>query len=125
MSSRPSSGGDPATTRQFPVHRDPRGELVVVDGADLDFAVRRVFVVSGTDGGGPRGGHHAECTELVVLVSGSATLSLGTPRGDEQHVLSTPGESVTIAAGDHVGYQLDGSGSVILVLCDQPFGSHA
>lgn len=123
MSSRPSSSGVPAATRQFPVHRDPRGELVVVEGAELDFAVRRVFTVTGTEGGGPRGGHRAECTELVVLVTGSATVSLETVRGAERHVLTTPGESVTITTGDQVDYQLGGAGSVIVVLCDQPFGS--
>jgi hypothetical protein len=110
-------------SRRFPAHRDERGELVVVEGADLDFPVRRVFTVTGADGGGPRGGHRAECTELVVLVAGSATLALGTPRGTEHHELTTPGESVTITAGDHVDYQLDGSRSVVLVLCDEPFGA--
>ena len=122
MSSPPSASGAPAVTRRFPLHRDDRGDLVVVEGADLDFPVRRVFTVTGTDGGGPRGGHRADCTELLVLVTGSVSLALGTDDGTEHHVLTTPGESVTIAAGDHVTYQLAGSGSVVLVLCDEPFG---
>ena len=57
----------------------------------------------------------------MVLVAGSADLTLGTARGAEHHELRTPGESVTITAGDHVDYQLDGSGSVVVVLCDEPF----
>lgn len=118
MSSPPSTSGSPARSRRFPAHLDGRGELVVVEGAELDFPVRRVFTVTGTDGGPPRGGHRAECTELVVLVTGSVTLTLGTDR----HVLTTPGDSVTISAGDRVDYQLDGSRSVIVVLCDEPFG---
>ena len=118
MSSKPSSSGNPPTTRRFAAHRDERGELVVVEGADLDFPVRRVFTVTGTDGGGPRGGHRADCTEVVVLVTGSVALQVGA----DDHVLSTPGDSVTITAGDRVDYQLDGARSVIVVLCDEPFG---
>ena len=121
MSSRPSSSGIPATPRRFPVHRDDRGELVVVEGADLDFPVRRVFTVTGADGAAPRGGHRADCTELVVLVTGSVTLTIGTDRGPQSHALTTPGESVAITEGQHVDYQLGGSHSSIVVLCDQPF----
>ena len=121
MSSRPSSSGARTATRQFPVHRDERGELVAVEGAELDFPVRRVFTVSGTDGGVPRGGHRAACTELVVLVTGSVTLTLGTARGTERHALTRPGDSVTITAGDQVDYRLHDAGSVIVVLCDEPY----
>ena len=123
MSSTPSATGIPVTGRRFPAHRDERGELVVVEAAELDFPVRRVFTVVGAEGGPPRGGHRAACTELVVLVSGSATLTLRTRRGTDHHVLTMPGDSVTITAGERVDYQLDGSHSVIVVLCDQPFGA--
>lgn len=121
MSSKPSSSGIPVTPRRFPVHRDERGELVVVEGADLDFPVRRVFTVTGADGGAPRGGHRADCTELVVLVTGSVTLTIGTDHEPRGHALTTPGDSVTITAGDHVDYRLDGLHSSIVVLCDEPY----
>lgn len=122
MSSTPSASGSPVRARRFPAHRDERGELIVVEGADLDFPVRRVFTVTGADGGAPRGGHRADCTELVVLVAGSVTLTIGTGAGSERHALTTPGEAVTVTAGDRVDYQLDGSRSAIVVLCDEPFG---
>jgi hypothetical protein len=108
--------------RTFPVHRDDRGELLVVEGDELDFPVRRLFTVVGREGGGPRGGHRATCTELLVLVCGSATVRLGRLGGTaEVHVLEKPGDSVTIASGDHVDYQLDGPRSVVAVLCDEPY----
>jgi hypothetical protein len=96
MSSRPSSSGARPTYRQFPAHRDERGELVVVEGAELDFPVRRVFTVSGTD-----------------------ALTIGNDGATEHHELTSPGESVTVGAEDHVSYQLDGARSVIVVLCDE------
>lgn len=110
------------SARVFPVHRDERGELVVVEGGDLDFAVRRVFTVAGVDGGGTRGGHRARCTELLVLVTGSAAVRVRRPGRDEtSHRLDTPGQSVTVGAADHVAYDLGGAGSVLLVLCDAPY----
>jgi hypothetical protein len=110
--------------RTFPVHRDDRGELLVVEGDDLGFPVRRVFTVVGRTGGGPRGGHRATCTELLVLVCGAATVTLGrSGTTDVVHVLEKPGDSVTIASGDHVDYQLDGTHSIVVVLCDEPYRS--
>jgi mannose-6-phosphate isomerase-like protein (cupin superfamily) len=110
--------------RQFPVHRDDRGSLVAVEGGELDFDVARVFTVTGADGGGPRGGHRATCIELLVLVTGRAVVTLDSD--DEPvsvHELTEPGSSVTIDRGSHVDYELDGSRSVIVVLCDEPYRS--
>ena len=108
--------------RVFPVHRDPRGELVVVEGEDVGFAVRRVFTVSGLDGGGTRGGHLAGCTELLVLVTGSAAIRVRRAGETERSwLLDAPGQSVTIREKDHVEYDLGGAGSVLLVLCDAPY----
>ena len=36
-------------------------------------------------------------------------------------MLEKAGDSVTIGAGDHVDYQLDGPRSVVAVLCDEPY----
>ena len=66
-------------------------------------------------------GAAGEACELVVLVTGSVTLTIGTDRGPQSHALTTPGESVAITEGQHVDYQLGGSHSSIVVLCDQPF----
>ena len=108
--------------RTFPVHRDQRGELVVVEGTELDFPLRRIFTVSGVDGGGPRGGHRAGCAEVLVLVTGSARMRVQPGEGPERrHVLEEPGQSVTLRAEDYIEYDLGGAGSVLLVLCDAPY----
>lgn len=108
----------------FPVHRDHRGELLVVEGTDVGFDVARVFTVTGADGGGARGGHRATCTELLVLVAGRVVVTLGHDGApDAVHDLHQPGASVTIVEGTHVDYELDGAHSVIVVLCDAPYRS--
>ena len=110
--------------QDFPVHRDARGELVVMERTDIGFDVARVFTVTGTDGGGPRGGHRATCLELLVLVAGRVVVTLGRDGApDDEHDLRHPGASVTIDRGTHVDYELDGTGSVIVVLCDAPYSS--
>ena len=111
---------------QFPVHRDERGELVVVEGEKVDFAVQRVFTVSGADGAPSRGGHVADCTELVVLVCGSAVFHVrrsGSP--ESVHHLEKPGQSLTLGPEDHLDYDLGGKNSVIMVLCDEPYRRQA
>lgn len=106
--------------RTFPVHRDERGELVAVEGADVGFEVKRVFTVRGTDERVPRGGHVTGCHELLVLVTGRVT---GAVRGDAGRAfdLTSPGDSAHLGPTDHVDYTLDAE-SVLLVLCDRPFG---
>lgn len=110
----------------FPVHRDARGELVAIEGTDVGFEVARVFTVTGADGGGPRGGHRATCSELIVLVVGRVVVTLGRDGApDVAHDLRRPGASVTIDRGTHVDYELDDARSVIVVLCDAPYRSPA
>ncbi len=105
---------------RFPVHTDARGALLAVEDAGVGFAIRRVFTVVGSDERSPRGGHAPGCRELLVLVSGRVTGSVGRTAGVEWFDLSTAGESVRIDPLDPVDYQLD-AGSVLLVLCDRPF----
>lgn len=110
------------TDHSFPVHRDERGELIVVEGAEVPFPVQRVFTVSGADGAPSRGGHLTGCTELVVLVSGSAAFTVRRPgEGERVHHLEKAGQSLIIGAEDHLDYELGGSGSVIMVLCDASY----
>ena len=106
--------------QQFPVHTDPSGQLMVVEGAALDFDIARVFTVTGVAGGSTRGGHSADSTELLVLVGGTVTVELGRADGTTSHVLTRPGDSVRIHEGDYVDYSLSAD-AVIVVLCDAPF----
>lgn len=110
-----------AQSTVFPVHTDARGTLLAVEGADVGFPVQRVFTVQGNAEGLPRGGHQAGCRELLVLVRGRVT---GSVRGQGRDVvfdLATAGDSFQVGPTDFIDYSLDAD-SVLLVLCDRPYG---
>jgi hypothetical protein len=97
---------------------DERGTLVAVELGDVDFDVRRIFTVVGPAGGSSRGGHALHCRELIILVSGEATVEIG-PGHDgpfDQRVLAHPGDSLDVAAGTWLRYTMRDEGSVIVVL---------
>lgn len=100
----------------FPVHRDARGELVAVEGAEVDFPIARVFTVRGTSERLPRGGHTADCHEVLVLVSGTAEGTIG----EDAFSLESVGDSVKVRPGERIDFRLD-EHSVLLAVCDQPF----
>jgi hypothetical protein len=112
---------EPAALEAFPVHVDPRGMLIAVEGADVGFPVQRVFVVRGADPSLPRGGHAPGCRELLVLVSGRVTGSVRSAGVDVVFDLTAAGQSVRVDPTDLVDYVLDAD-SVLLVLCDRPYG---
>lgn len=112
---------DEPVPETFPVHVDPRGMLIAVEGADVGFSVQRVFVVRGADPSLPRGGHAPGCRELLVLVSGRVTGSVHSVGVVVPFDLTAAGESVRVDPTDLVDYVLDAD-SVLLVLCDRPYG---
>jgi hypothetical protein len=112
---------DEPALETFPVHLDPRGMLIAVEGADVGFPVQRVFVVRGADPSLPRGGHAPGCRELLVLVSGRATGSVRSADTKVVFDLTAAGQSVRVDPTDRVDYVLDPD-SVLLVLCDRPYG---
>lgn len=108
--------------RRLPVHRDARGVLLPVELDEVEFPVRRVFVVTAPPEGADRGGHEVSCGELVVLLTGRAEIHVG-ERSDqlsETVVLDQPGAGVHLESGDFMAYRLDGSSSV-LVLAEGPY----
>lgn len=113
------------TEVRFPLNSDARGDLVAIEGADVGFAIKRVFTVTGAVGGSTRGGHFAECHELIVLVSGRAQLRVRRSQQVTTHDLSQPGEGVHIGPDDFIDYDLAGRDSVVMVLCDAPYEERA
>ena len=107
-------------TCRFTVHEDGRGALLPVELDDVDFPVRRIFVVSAPEGGADRGGHEVSCGELVVLVGGRAQIEVRGTSGSETVRLEAPGDGVRLVAGEYMAYRLADSSS-ILVLAEEPF----
>ena len=101
----------------FPAYADERGVLLPVDLGELPFEARRVFVVTGPAEGARRGGHTVPCRELVVLVSGAATVR----HDDEVVELTSPGDRVLLEPGSEMDYDLAPGGSTVLVLADAAY----
>jgi hypothetical protein len=104
-------------------HADARGGLVAVELPLVDFEVRRVFVVAGSDGTADRGDHVIPCEQLMVLVQGSVDVSIGP---DAEHLapavtLDAPGMTLSLPAGGYVRYRLSGPSSVVMVLAEQVY----
>ena len=105
---------------------DERGRLVPVEFGDVPFDPRRCFVVAATEGRAHRGGHRAECQELMVLVTGCVTVSLSsTGRPTQQHELARAGDRILIEPEDLVDYVLGSHDAMLLVLADRPFRAAA
>jgi hypothetical protein len=105
-------------------HLDERGTLVAVELAEVPFDVRRLFVVVAPGHSARRGGHTVGCRELLVLVSGSVTVSIAdamTRQVLRSIRLSEPGESVLLLPNDFIDYVLDTPESSIVVLADSAF----
>jgi hypothetical protein len=104
-------------------HPDDRGGLVAVELPRVDFEVRRVFAVSGSDGRTDRGNHVIPCEQLMVLVHGSVAIQVG-PDADHLAptvVLDTPGGSLRLPAGEYVRYRLSDPSSVVMVLAEHVY----
>ena len=104
-------------------HSDDRGGLVAVELPRVDFEVRRVFVVAGSNGRTDRGNHVIPCEQLMVLVHGSVEINVGS---DADHLapavlLDVPGMSLSLPAGEYVRYRLRDPSSVVMVLAEQVY----
>jgi hypothetical protein len=103
------------------VAHDDRGRLVAVEFDGLPFVPQRTFVVTSETAPVTRGGHVADCREVIVLVAGRIELRM-VGRGEAWiTVLDTPGASVEVGPEDYIDYDLMEPGSTIMVLADRPY----
>jgi hypothetical protein len=109
--------------REVPAYIDERGTLVPVELTDMDFEVRRVFVVTGLPGGSRRGDHRLTCRELIVLAGGSAVIEVGPDRDGpfEPSLLTRPGDAIEVGPEGWLCYSLADATSMLLVLADRPY----
>ena len=113
-----------ATEGAYPAFADARGTLVPIDLAGAPIDVRRVFVVAAPPAGGVRrGDHRLHCREVIVLVSGSATVETSAEAEGlvERRELKQPGDYVVVGPEGWLRYSLHDARSVVLVLADAPY----
>lgn len=107
---------------ELPRHRHEFGSLSVVDNADGDFTVRRVFYLYDVPGDSERGGHsHHAARELIIAASGAFDVVLDDGRERRTFTLNRPYRALYIPAGIWRELNNFSSGSVCLVLTTEPY----
>lgn len=107
-----------------PCHRDPRGDLSVLDLQKVPFTPARVFWVQNAPKGQIRGQHaHLENKQYLVCAHGRIEVKLHDGRSLSQCLLTT---GCSIFVNTLVWNQqtyLTGN-DMLLVLCSQPYKQH-
>ena len=107
----------------LPKIADPRGNLTIAEERkDIPFDIKRVYWVYDVPSGENRGGHaHRQCSEFIVAVSGSFTVTLNNGTEQKTYLLNHPYQGLLVGTG--IWRTLDdfSSGAVCLVLASERF----
>lgn len=107
----------------LPKIADPRGNLTIAEERkDIPFDIKRVYWVYDVPSGENRGGHaHRQCSEFIVAVSGSFTVTLSNSTEQKTYLLNHPYQGLLVGTG--IWRTLDdfSSGAVCLVLASERF----
>lgn len=107
---------------EIPKIGDARGNLSVVEGNTIPFALKRVYYLYDVPSGSERGGHsHKEQQELLVALSGSFDVVLKDGNSEKIVTLNKPNLGLLIVAGIWRELQNFSSGSVCLVMASDVF----
>lgn len=107
---------------EIPKICDTRGNLSVVEGNTIPFALKRVYYLYDVPGGSERGGHsHKEQHELLIALSGSFDVVLKDGNSEKIVTLNKPNLGLLIVAGIWRELQNFSSGSVCLVMASDVF----
>ena len=107
-----------AELRLFPVVREPRGNLGIIEGGiDIPFDILRVYYLYDIPAGADRGGHaHRTLKQTLIALSGSFDVHLDNGNEQETITLNRPNKGLLLS---HLMWRtIDNftSGAVCLVL---------
>jgi dTDP-4-dehydrorhamnose 3,5-epimerase-like enzyme len=106
----------------IPKIQDVRGNLSVIEGDVIPFAMKRVYYLYDVPSGAERGGHsHKEQQEFLVALSGSFTVVLTDGKNKISVTLNKPNEGLLIPNGIWRELENFSSGSVCLVIASEVF----
>jgi hypothetical protein len=102
---------------------DDTGRIIVAEGgAQVPFAIRRVFVVQGVPVGTVRGNHAlGACTELLICLGGGVDVELTDGRSRKTVCLRSPDRGLIIPPMIWSTQRYVEPGTVLMVLCDRLF----
>lgn len=101
----------------IPKITDPRGNLSVIEGDLLPYAVERVYYLYDVPSGSYRGAHaHIEQQEFLIALSGSFEVHLDDGKNKKSIVLNRPNKGLLIPTGIWRELENFSSGAVCLVL---------
>jgi len=107
----------------IPKIQDVRGNLSVIEGDVIPFAMKRVYYLYDVPSGAERGGHsHKVQQEFLVALSGSFTVVLTDGKDKISVTLNKPNEGLWIPNGIWRELENFSSGSVCLVIASDIFG---
>lgn len=111
---------------RFSAFRDDRGLLLPISLAEVPFPVRRLFLVTESIDQVVRGNHRVPCRQLLVLLSGSVSVTLTDDDWPQvgsvtTSLLTKPGDSLELTPGVTVQYSLTDEHSTVLVLAEEEF----
>jgi len=108
--------------RPIPKIQDVRGNLSVIEGDVIPFAMKRVYYLYDVPSGAERGGHsHKVQQEFLVALSGSFTVVLTDGKDKISVTLNKPNEGLWIPNGIWRELENFSSGSVCLVIASDIF----
>lgn len=106
----------------IPKIQDVRGNLSVIEGDVIPFAMKRVYYLYDVPSGAERGGHsHKVQQEFLVALSGSFTVVLTDGKDKISVALNKPNEGLWIPNGIWRELENFSSGSVCLVIASDIF----
>lgn len=106
----------------LPKIEDPRGNLSVIQGNTIPFAIKRVYFLYDVPSGAERGGHaHKNQQEFIIAVSGSFEVVLNTGTQEKVYHLFKPNEGLYVPVNTWRELRNFSSGSVCLVVSSDEF----
>lgn len=106
----------------IPKIQDVRGNLSVIEGDVIPFAMKRVYYLYDVPSGAERGGHsHKVQQEFLVALSGSFTVVLTDGKDKISVTLNKPNEGLWIPNGIWRELENFSSGSICLVIASDIF----
>lgn len=107
----------------FPVHGDERGKLIAIEGEnDLEFDIKRVYYIYGTNTDVIRGKHaHFNLKQVMLCINGSCDVLVDNGLEREIISLNSPHSGIYIHGFIWREMLHFSSDCVLLVLVDHPY----